>query len=434
MSPTTWSRARRLCMCLVPLAVAGTGLVAAVRPAHAQKLYETTRYESSNQPIANWITYGPTGYPAARDPNCPNFAGVRRSSKVWATTYGVDESLHTNFRMQFHTTYSRPVASAILAERNAKQAFTCSAVDAFQNSTAVDAAKAVACGAATNRPNRWCDLAINHPNDPAVNPQLDERCASPAPNGAFWPTSWHEWHNLPDRVGSAARLYWIDVVEQFASWLSSLGLSINMPVYLDDVTIVGGVSNFNQSTAQPAYGNAWYGYGRVAAPGIYEAVAQWYDAAAKSLGKDPYSTPVQAHQAVDKAIAAGRAPRGTANLTRHDFYSQLACPWSPKVADVLDPGGTISLAAIGQDLSGWVQRETGETLCQKVHEQPKFAGVANAACNNTFVGLFFAVVDSNNCMNRPGDPIATLLGVDLGCNRDIHLARLFSQMKAFLGG
>jgi hypothetical protein len=69
-----------------------------------------------------------------------------------------------------------------------------------------------------------------------------------------------------------------------------------------------------------------------------------------------------------------------------------------------------------------------------VHEQKKFANVAAAACNNTFVGLFFAVVDNGNCMNRPTDPIANLLNVDLGCNRNIHLARLFSQMKAFLGG
>jgi len=110
------------------------------------------------------------------------------------------------------------------------------------------------------------------------------------------------------------------------------------------------------------------------------------------------------------------------------------CPQSPQVSSVVDPGGMHTLAAIGEDMSGWVQAETGETLCQKVHEQPKFAAVASAACNNTIVGLFFAVVDNNNCMNRPTDGVANLLGVDLGCNRDIHLARLFSQMKAMLGG
>ena len=112
---------------------------------------------------------------------------------------------------------------------------------------------------------------------------------------------------------------------------------------------------------------------------------------------------------------------------------------------MLDHGGAVSLAAIGQDLSGWVQRETGETLCQKVHEQPQFAAVASSACNNTAVGLFFAVVDNNQGMNQqpvtcpngkwyPANGIAQLLQVNLGCNRDIHLARLFSQMKAFLGG
>jgi aromatic ring-cleaving dioxygenase len=112
-----WVRAQ---ISVAAVAVAVAGIVGVQVPAHAQKLYETTRYQSVNQPIANWTTFNTNGYPVGRDPNCQNFAGVRRSSRVWATTYGIDESLHTTFAMQFHTTYSRGVAAAVLAGRNAR--------------------------------------------------------------------------------------------------------------------------------------------------------------------------------------------------------------------------------------------------------------------------------------------------------------------------
>jgi hypothetical protein len=438
MKPKTGTRALALAAGLATMIGA---LAATALPAGAQKLYESTRYESVNQPIANWVTYAPDGTPIGKDPNCPSFPGIYRSSKVWATAYGVDEPLHTDFRMQFHTTYNRSVAAAMLAFQNRGMSVSCSTLNSFSNNDANSVRAFTACLGApyAARPNRWCALYANNPNDPAVDAQVDQRCPGSADAaGDFQPTSWHEWHNLPDRVGNEAQLYKIDVLAQFASWLKALGLSINMPVYLDDVTIVGGVSNFDQSSAQPSYGNAWYGYGRVLTPTASEILAAWYDSAAQRLGYDPYLHPVAAHRAVDNAIAAGLRPVGTGllALTRAQLYAQVICTssWGPRVANVVDPGGARSLAAIGQDLSGWVQRETGETLCQKVHEQPQFAAVASAACNNTVVGLFFAVVDNNNCMNRPTDGIANLLGVNLGCNRDIHLARLFSQMKAFLGG
>jgi hypothetical protein len=432
---------------LVALVVGSIGIAAS--PAHAQFLYQSTRYESQDQGISNWATYS-NGYPVARDPNCPYYAGVHRWSKVWASTYGVDEALHTTFRMQFHTTYSPAVAAAKLAYQNAGVPASCPLLNAYWGFGQRNSLQWIACSYATNQPARWCNLAANHPTDPAVDLQLDTRCPGTAYGNLFWTTLWHEWHNLPDRVGDAAKLYNVDVLAQFASWLSSLGLSINMPVYLDDVTDVGGVSNFDQSSAQPSFGNAWYGYGRTWTAGAANLLAIWYDQAARKLGYDPIAHPVKAHQAVDTAIANGQQP--TAQIwvwsgTRADLYNQIICTdtTSPKVRDVVDAGGGASMAALGEDLSGWVQKETGETLCQKVHEQPQFANVAAAACINVFVGAFFSIVDNNQGMNMtpvtcpdgvtyPANGIAQLLGVNLGCNRDIHLARLFSQMKAFLGG
>jgi hypothetical protein len=338
--------------------------------------------------------------------------------------------------MQFHTTYSTGVAAAQLAYQNAGVPVSCATLNQYQNLDATTAREWASCLILPqNRPTRWCQLVINNPNDPTLNAQLNQRCPGGPPNGApGWPAMWHEWHNLPDYVGNEAKLYNIDVIKQFASWLSSLGLSLNMPVYLDDVTIVGGVSNFSQDTAQPTYGNAWYGYGQITTPHLAEVLTEWYDQAAWNLGQNPIAHPYNAHTAVDNAIAAGKAPTGTNGWTRAQLYANVMCPQAPQVSSVVDPGGGRSLAAVGEDLSGWVQAETGDTLCKKVHEQKKFANVAAAACNNTFVGLFFAVVDNGNCMNRPTDPIANLLNVDLGCNRNIHLARLFGQMKAFLGG
>jgi hypothetical protein len=422
-------------LALVTAMVLGGGLFGAAPAAHAQKLYESTRYQSVNQPIANWTTYAPNGTPIGKDPNCPTFPGIRRSSKVWASAYGLDEPLHSAFRMQFHTTYSTGVASAMLSYQNAGVPVSCATLNAYQGADAIGAREWASCLILPqNRPTRWCQVALNNPNDPTINAHLADRCPGGPAGAPGWPAMWHEWHNLPDYVGNEARLYNIDVIKQFASWLSSLGLSLNMPVYLDDVTILGGVSNFNQDTAQPTYGNAWYGYGQITSPGLAELLTRWYDQAAWNIGQNPIVHPVAAHNAVDNAINNGQHPVGLGNLTRAQLYSQIMCPYSPTVESLLDVNGGHSLAAVGEDLSGWVQAETGETLCQKVHEQPKFANVVAAACNNTFVGLFFAVVDNGNCMNRPSDPVANLLGVDLGCNRNIHLARLFSQMKAFLGG
>ncbi len=400
-------------------------------PAHAQKLQHTERFASQDEPIDHWVTYGPNGYPIGKDASCPQYPGVHAFSKVWADTYGLDETLHTNLRMQFHTQYDAGVAAAKVAAQNAGLSTACTGLGlyAFRNVDPITAMTWVACGASVNRPNRYCQLVANQ-NDPAVHPHIPERCD----NSTAPVSMWHEWHNLPDRIGAAARLYNVDVIAQFASWLKSIGLSLNVPVYLDDVTIVGGVQNFDQASATPTYGNQWYGYGRVVSPPTAEMVAMWYDVAAQNMGLNPYANPVSAHDAVDNAIAQGKSPVGASRLTRAQFYAQVICPNAPKISDVLDANHSATLAAIGQDLSRWVYAETGKTLCQQIHAIPKYASIVGVVCRPEFVGAFFDVVDNNTCMNRPTDGIANLLGVDLGCNRDMHLARLFGQVKSFIGG
>lgn len=365
-SRTTWTR--RACVAVVTATTMVAALFLTALPAGAQKLSESVRYQSVNLPIGNWTTYASNGTPTGKDPNCPQFPGVQRSSKVWVDAYGLDEPLHSDIRMQFHTTYSVGVASATLSYQNAGVSASCATENAYQGLDAITAREWASCAVLPqNRPTRWCQLALNYPTDPSINAQLNQRYPGGPPHGApGWPTFWGEWHNLPESVGEAAHLYNINIVTQIASWLSSLGLSINMPVYIDDVTIVGGVRNFDQSTGQPTYGNAWYGYGQITTPKLAETLSEWYDAAAWNIGQNPSAHPVAAHNVVDTAIAAGKAPKGTNGWTRAQLYANVMCPQSPQVSSLLDPGGFHSLAGIGEDLSGWVQAETGTTLCQNV--------------------------------------------------------------------
>lgn len=412
------ARARVFAAFAIVALSAGATLVGVAPPAEAQKLHHTTRYQSQNEALSACAP------------------GVYRWSKVWADTYGLDESLHTSFRMQFHTTYSPGVAAAKKAYADMGVRVSCVALQNFKGVDPVPSLMWAAClSSSPKRPNRWCQVAVNNPHSPAVRMHLDERCYKTPPGV----TMWHEWHDLRNRVGDAARLYKVDVLAQFASWLKRLGFGLEMPVYLDDVTVVGGVSNFDQGSAQPTWGNAWYGYGRVPTAAASELLVTWYDLAARRLGYDPIATPWKAHDAVERAINAGRQPRGLGllDVTRRELYDRVLCNTdvSPKVRDVVDPAGLWTLYALGEDLSGWVKAETGKTLCQKIKEVPQYADLAPMLCgNHHLVGMFFDVVDNNRCMNRPNDPIAIVLRTDLGCNRDIHLARLFRQMKAFLGG
>jgi len=136
---------------VVAIATTTGAVIATALPASAQKLYESTRYSSVNQPISNWTTFASDGTPIAKDPNCPSYPGIKRSSKVWATAYGVDEPLHTDFRMQFHTTYSYGTAAAMLSYQNAGLPVSCSIVGLFQNATAQQARTWMTCGYLTQK-------------------------------------------------------------------------------------------------------------------------------------------------------------------------------------------------------------------------------------------------------------------------------------------
>jgi hypothetical protein len=150
--------ARRGLALVVAIATTTGAVIATALPASAQKLYESTRYSSVNQPISNWTTFASDGTPIAKDPNCPSYPGIKRSSKVWATAYGVDEPLHTDFRMQFHTTYSYGTAAAMLSYQNAGLPVSCSIVGLFQNATAQQARTWMTCGYLTQKrpPVRRC--------------------------------------------------------------------------------------------------------------------------------------------------------------------------------------------------------------------------------------------------------------------------------------
>jgi hypothetical protein len=106
----------------------------------------------------------------------------------------------------------------------------------------------------------------------------------------------------------------------------------------------------------------------------------------------------------------------------------------PTVADFLDPDGSVSAAGLGQSLSLWVERETDKTLCENIIDNPQFSDGAVFACRNALIGVIFTAIDNSKCMNRPDDPIAVFVKADLGCNRDTHARRLFTQIRKFLGG
>jgi hypothetical protein len=338
--------------------------------------------------------------------------------------------------MQFHTTYSPAVAAAKLQYETIGQKVSCTTLNAFKGLGIKLALQWSSCiNNAKNKPARWCAVTLAHPNISVADLGLQDRC-NDKPGGPY-PAAWHEWHNLSSAgTNPEANLYNVDVLAELGKDLKKVadafGISFHIPVFIDDATILAGVSNFNQATGSNTDGT-WKGYGHVQTAVASEVFIQWYDEAARRLGKNPVTKPVESYQAVNDAIAAGKSPKGTNGITRAQLYDAL-CYYTPKISDVVDKNRGPSFAATGQDLSGWVQRETGKSLCNKVKEIPAFASVAPFLCINAYVGMFFDVVDNDNCMNRPTDGIANALGLDLGCNRRVHLMRLFKQMKAFLGG
>jgi hypothetical protein len=209
-------------------------------------------------------------------------------------------------------------------------------------------------------------------------------------------------------------------------------LGFSIPVYVDDITSLSGVRNFNPSTGQPSWGSSWQGYGHVQTPGISEAYINWFDGAARAIGKNPITSPVAAHKAVQTLVDKGQSP--TVNGVKHKDLIAVACAWTPTIQSYLDPDMGVSNKALGQTLSEWVQRETGKSLCDNIRVNPEFKEAAPFACRNELIGAIFSLVDNGTCMNGPDNQIAVFVKADLGCNRDTHVRRLFTQIKKFLGG
>ncbi len=436
--PRPRCRARAL---VVGVLTAGVVAVSAP-PARAggSKIYETERYSSVAQPIANWQTYEPDGTPVAKDPRCKTLPGVFRSSKVWAAVYGPPgTSLHASFRMEFHTTYDQGIAIAwrALADTQ-RRGVECGEVYKYRGWGNVDALKDAACRPeATARPERWCQLAGLQPRPQnALNINLNARCREPAYGGRWGLTFNHtreefnregkridRWHNLN------AKFYDYEVVG---------GLSV--PVEIDDVDFIGGVSNFNHENGQPTWGGQWIGYGNVQTAAVSEEEVRWYDDVATRMGLKPFDHPVRAYARVDQAIANNRDVPGIGRLRDvHNNRLRDYCARTPKLRDVLDPGGVASFTGIGEDLSRWIEAETDDTLCEKLQDNPQFRDFAPMGCRYNVIASVIATIDNDRCMNRsrsgtPGDPIADGFGIDLGCSKQSHIIAFFTKLKEILEG
>jgi hypothetical protein len=397
-------------------------------PAGAQKYIQDTRWHSENWDIADWSQYAANGTPVGRDPNCTNYAGVHRWSKVYADVYAPPgDPLHAAFRMEFHSTYDTAVANAATAIILTQHRFpTCNELKQYEGAGNVNALYATSCGAASvyEPMGEWCGLVANHPNDPAIDMHMNETCRQPTYGGNWGLPYWHSWHNL-DALFYTVK-YSIPV----------LG-TVSVPVYLDDVDFIGGVSNYDQGTGEPSFGSQWIGYGRVQSPidSIWNVAI--YDAAARDLGLDPIAHPADAHIAVQNKIDnngtipnIGRAGTWYKGVLK-TFCTNTAFD-SFKVADLLDGNQTATLAGFQQDLSGWVQTETGSTLCQVFQKTlPNYAPVA---CHFGVATSVIASIDNKTCMNIPDNPIAVAFNQNLGCTRNSHIIAFFTKLKQLLGG
>jgi hypothetical protein len=415
---------------------AAVGIFSSASPAHADsKVAESVRYESTGQLITNWKTFAADGTPTAADPTCPQYPGVHRWSKVYADAYIGFSGVKAEFRMQFHSTYSAEVAEAKAAiEQTQNREPSCSELYNWDLGTGMVAAlKTIACAPnAIGRPARWCQLASLPTLPPSVDMTMNGTCRQPAFGGKWGLTMSDAWN---------------DVHALFYKESAPSGL-INVPVYLDDFSFTSGVDNWNTATDQPSWGDQWVGYGRVQSPYWSELNANWYDNAAKKLGLNPFTSPLTAHRAVqakinNNAYIAGIGYAG--NVYKN--FKMRACnddTRSPKIKDLLN-GYVASLAGFGQDISAWVKSETGKTLCQNLHGDPKISfDAAKAGCNPIFIALTVPMIDNNDCLNQqttvhlgvtyPPSPIAQGFGVNLGCTRNSHLIAFFTKLKEILGG
>jgi len=438
----------------------GAMLSTAAPPAHAldtgyQKVLEHTLFQAVNQPINNF-KIAPDGVTRTLDPTCPTFPGVHRTSKIWYAVYGkADTSLNTSayakVRMNLTTTYSPAVAAAKVAYMQVGINASCDLLNTFDGEGVVGAEQGIACSVwYPQRPTRWCSIAATNSGDPALNVGLAQECSEKA--GGPYPAVWHEWHDLNGHLFTY-NLYNKQIteiagtaVQAIATYFGAADIGsalkkvlnvvpANIPVAIDDVTTLGGVSNFDLASGQPANnGTSWLGYGHIQSPGVSEAVIRWFDSAAKRLGQDPMNYPTKAHTFVESAIAKHQAnpskypaPLGSINaggpLIQHNQLIDAACAFSYGMRDLLDPYTAVSYSGFGEDIQGLTYNLTGQNFCDRQVANGRTA-LAKNACNNVWVGYLFGAIDNNNPMYPANSDVAAQLNVNLGNTRDQHMKNL----------
>jgi len=362
------------------LAVAVGGAIAApARPAHAgSKVVETVLYQNPEPSFSPNFVYGPDGSPIDhatntfnRNPVCPHAPGVLRHGKVYVDTYYAP--LHSQVRFSLYTTYVPAVAEAKVAIQQTQQREpSCSELYAYEPWAdaqgnlhwygQLKALAAVACTpGAAGRPNRWCRMQDYNARttgstgyfvygDPAVDMNLDTKCAAPAYNGGTprYPTTYAEIHDAAIPFANH------DVFE--GTFLAKLGLKYNDPVTIDDIQIAGGVANWDPKTDQPASGGrAFLGYGKVQLPIWSEWNEHWYDiVAAKIAATRPGLNSVVAleananpsvanlataymHLVVQNHIGSNVNVAGFGNVgDAYRSFIQAICNASPWISDTVD--------------------------------------------------------------------------------------------------
>jgi hypothetical protein len=444
-----WAAAVVAGLCAVP---------AAAGPARAGELFsvERTLYRVAEGTHVPRFVYDTAG-DARQDPACPRYPGLTKGGEVWSRTY-VDGASQVKIRFRLWTRYDEPVAVAKRAfEDTHGRRASCRelyAAEGFRRDYGpdrreIESLKWVACNGSA-RHSRWCALMSLPPSQrPAgVNPNLNERCRAPRYNNGRWrgPATYAGWHDANVRFDE------VDLIEEgvdageLPGWVPG---HVSATVFVDDYEQMGGVAwgpggeQFHVAT-NPDGTPTYVGRGNVTTWAAAELHAAWYDHQARRLGKDPVRNPRAAHQAVRDRMNG--APNG-ALAAEYERVVTALCAATPTIASVIDaPGdasgfGRPSDVAIDQMIRGWVDQEvaarTGRArdnyVCRALRADPAVRSFAAAGCQYwVFPWLLHQIWANPGCMNRPADPVANVLGVDLGCGRRAHFQGLMLRFRDFL--
>ena len=491
------TRARKRFALAVVIAL-GTALAAPGPSAYAgSKVSEKILYKNPPLAFSPNLVYGPDGSPIDhttnnfdRDPACPHAPGVLRHGKVYVDTYLAP--LHSQVRFGLWTTYVGAVAETKVAiEQLQQREPSCTELYAYEPTQdaqgnlhftgQLKALASVACQpGVAHRPNRWCQMQAYNATtsgvsgyfvyaDPAVNMNLDTKCAAPRFNGGKqrWPTTYTEIHNAGIPFANT------DVFQ--GTLLGKLGFSWNDPITIDDIQIAGGVANWDPNKDQPMNGGtAFVGYGKVQTASWSEQNEAWFDsvalkAAASSpslqqlialeSGSDPnlanYATAL-AHTMVQNDIVNNTTVAGVGKVgDAYRTFVQAACDASPWISDTLDANnGMASLNANGMSLVNWVDAivqgsvpdyQTHDFVCYQLQhsKNPVFKQNAAFGCQ---VWTFPYVLDYlwahrpgnpvglPTCLNPTTDAVAKLLSINFGCTNVSHFKTIFTLFRKELGG